>query len=103
MEGKENTWREQFVEDYTLVPDNTREAYEKVMGYARDADNFITLSDVLREEWEDYIEAVATREDLAGREVGALLIRQFLANPGSAPFDDIARHYLAKVSEEVTA
>lgn len=103
MEGKENTWREQFVEDYTLVTDNTREAYEKVMGYARDADNFITLSDVLREEWEDYIEAVATREDLAGREVGALMIRQMLLGTGSAPFDDIARHYLSEVSEEVTA
>lgn len=103
MEGNENTWREQFVEDYTLVTDNTHKAYEKVMGIVRESHSLVSLSDTLREEWEDYIEAVATREDLAGREVGALLIRQFLANPGSAPFDDIARHYLAKVSEGVSA
>lgn len=97
------TAREQFVDDYTLVVDNTREEFEKVMGFAHEAENFIALSDTLKEEFEDYIEALATREDLAGRELGALLIRQMLLNLGSDVWDDIARHYLAKVAEEVSA
>ena len=97
------TAREQFVNDYTLVVDNTREEFEKVMEFAREAGHFIALSDTLREEFEDYIEALATREDLAGRELGALLIRQLLVNQGSGVWDDIARHYLAKVAEEVSA
>lgn len=94
------TAKDQFIEDYILVMDNTREGFEEVMTYAREAESFITLSDTLREEFEDYIEAVATREDLAGRELGGLLIRQLLANQGSSVWDEIARHYLAKVQEE---
>lgn len=97
------TAREQFVNDYTLVVDNTREEFEKVMEFAREAGHFIALSDTLREEFENYIEAVATREDLAGRELGALLIRQLLLAQGSSVWDDIARHYLVKVAEEVNA
>lgn len=98
-----NTVREQFIEDYTLVVDNTREAFEKVMGYAHEAEHFIALSDKLREEFEGYIEQVATREEEAGREAGALLIRQLLQNQGVSVWDTIARHYLDKVAEEVSA
>lgn len=97
------TAREQFVNDYTLVVDNTREAFEEVMGYAHEAESMTALSDRLREEFEDYIEQVATREDLEDREVGGLLIRQLLLAQGSSVWDDIARHYLDKVAEEVNA
>lgn len=97
------TAREQFVNDYTLVVDNTREAFDEVMGYAHEAESMTALSDRLREEFEDYIEQVATREDLEDREVGGLLIRQLLVNQGSGVWDDIARHYLDKVAEEVSA
>lgn len=103
MENNENNWREQFVEDYTLVVDNDHFSYDEVMAHAREMRDVVDLSDILREQWEKYISGVAEREEEAGREAGALLIRQFLANPGSAPFDDIARHYLAQLSEGVSA
>lgn len=98
-----NTAREQFVSDYTLVVDNDYEAFTEVMGYAHEAESMTALSDRLREEFEGYIEQVATREEEAERELGALLIRQFLHNQGVSVWDDIARHYLAKVAEEVSA
>lgn len=98
-----NTVEEQFASDYTLVVDNTREAFEEVMGYAHEAESMPALSDKLREEFEGYIEQVATREEEEGREVGALLIRQLLQNQGVSVWDTIARHYLAKVAEEVSA
>ena len=93
------TAREQFVDDYTLVVDNTREAYEEVMELAHNSDRFTPLSDTLREQFEDYIAEVADREEKAGREVGALLIRQMLLNLGADVWGDIARHYLIKVEE----
>lgn len=98
-----NTVEEQFASDYTLVVDNTREAFEEVMGYAQEAESMTALSDRLREEFEGYIEQVATREEEEGREVGALLIRQLLQNQGVSVWDTIARHYLDKVAEEVSA
>lgn len=96
------TAREQFVNNYTLVVDNDREGFEEVMEYAREAESVSALSDRLREEFEDYIDAVATREDLAGRELGAMLIRELIQGQGSDVWDDIARHYLVKVQEEKT-
>lgn len=98
-----NTAGEQFIDDYTLVIDNDYQAYVEVMGYAHEAESMTALSDKLREEFEGYIEQVATREEEEGREVRALLIRQLLQNQGVSVWDSIARHYLAKVAEEVNA
>lgn len=96
------TAREQFVNSYTLVMDNDREGFEQVMESARKAESVSALSDTLREEWDDYIEALATHEDLVGRKLAASLVREIYLGWGSDVWDDIARHYLAKVEEEKT-
>lgn len=94
------TARENFVNCYTLVMDNDQDGFEKTMEFAREAGNVVSLSDTLREEWEDYIESLATREDIAKRSLGAQLVREIYLGWGSDVWDDIARHYLAKVEEE---
>lgn len=91
-----NTTTEQFVQDYTLVVDNDQDAYNEACFITRYSENLATASDRFREEFENYISEVADREEEAGREVGALLIRQMLIGQGSSAFDAIARHYMEK-------
>lgn len=84
---------EQFIEDYTLVVDNDQDAYNEARFIVRFSESIPEASDKMREQFENYISEVADREEEAGREVGALLIRQMLIGNGSAAFDRIARHY----------
>jgi 5,10-methenyltetrahydromethanopterin hydrogenase len=87
--------QDQFVEDYLLVVDNEREAYDEAMEIAKSGD-MVQVSEKMREQFETYITEVAEREREAGHEVGALLISQLLLNWGSDTFDRIARHFLDK-------
>ena len=97
------TAREQFVNDYTLVMDDDRHGFKQVMTWSYEAGSVAALSDTLREEFEDYVAGLVQREESAGRETGALLVSQLLQGWGSDVFDDIARHYLDKVAEGVSA
>ena len=95
MEPTENTIRQQFAQDYTLVTDNDQKAYKKALDIARKAKGSVpTASDKYREEFETYISEVVERERGRGNTTGADLISQMLIGYGSAPFDDIARHYI---------
>ena len=96
MEPTENTIRQQFVQDYTLVTDNDRTAYRamKVLLNQQGAHNVPWLSEKLRESFENSISEVVERERRRGNETTADLIAQMLIGYGSAPFDDIARHYI---------
>lgn len=87
--------QDQFVEDYLLVVDNEREAYDEAMEIASSGD-MVQVSEIMRDKWETYISEVAERERTAGNEVGALLISQLLLNWGSDTFDRIARHFIDK-------
>jgi len=94
----------QFVSDYTLVIDNTEQAYREVMDKEEtNAKNVSGLSDVLRNEFETYISEVAERENELGHEAGALLISQLLNGWGSWTFDQIAKHYIGLKTEETGA
>ena len=95
MEPTENTIRQQFAQDYTLVVDNDQKAHKKALDIARKAKGSVpTASDKYREEFETYISEVVERERGRGNTTGADLISQMLIGYGSAPFDDIARHYI---------
>lgn len=87
--------QDQFVEDFLLVTDNEREAYDEAMEIAKSGD-MVLISGKMQEQFEGYISEVAQREREAGHEVGALLISQLLLNWGSDTFDRIARHYMDK-------
>ena len=87
--------KEQFVEDYLLVIDNDRYAYDETMELvAKHEGSISAISDQLREEFEEYILQVAEREREAGRQVGGDLIAQLLLGWGDSTFDKIARHFV---------
>lgn len=87
--------REQFVEDYLLVVDNDRDAYNEIMELVTKHEGKVSaISDQLREEFEEYISQVAEREREAGRQVGGDLIAQLLLGWGDSTFDKIARHFV---------
>jgi hypothetical protein len=91
---------DQFVHDYTLVIDNDFTAWREVMDIVRGSNrDLVTVSEKLREQFEQYIAEVADREEQEGNQVGALLIQQMLLNWGSDAFDAIARHYIGKDGE----
>ncbi len=93
---QEPTARGQFVEDYTLITDNDRTAYESMQALMNQngAHNVAWLSEYLREAFENRISEVVERERQRGNGYTADLIAQMLIGYGSAPFDDIARHYI---------
>jgi len=96
MEATAPTARGQFVQDYTLVTDNDRTAYESMQALMnqKGAHNVAWLSENLREAFENRISEVVERERRRGNQYTADLIAQMLIGYGSAPFDDIARHYI---------
>jgi hypothetical protein len=94
------TAKEQFVLDFTLVIDNTQDAYTEAIDTVKalGTGNKFAIADALRGQFEDYIEAVANRENELGNTTGALLISQLLIGYNSA-FEDIAQHYIETVKE----
>jgi hypothetical protein len=100
MEPSENTPRQQFVEDYTLVTDNNFKAYTSIHNLMNQKGVTTPwLSDFLRDSFENRIGEVITRERKSGNEYTADLIAQLLIGWGSSVFDDIARHYIAQADE----
>jgi hypothetical protein len=93
---QEPTARGQFVEDYTLITDNNRTAYEAIQALMNQqgAHNVSWLSDYLKEAFENRISEVVERERKRGNEYTAELISQMLIGWGSSTFDHIARHYI---------
>jgi hypothetical protein len=98
MDTRTPTAREQFVEDYTLVIDNTATAYFFHLAAARKM-YVADLADKLREDFEISISLAIDLTRKAGHETVADLISQMLIGYGSAPFDDIARHYKEMAGE----
>ena len=96
MDTTAPTARAQFVQDYTLITDNDRPAYNAMQTLLNQqgAHNVPWLSEKLRESFENSISEVVERERRRGNEYTADLIGQMLIGYGSAPFDDIARHYI---------
>lgn len=94
------TAKDQFFNDYTLVINNDFTAWREVMDIVRSSNrDLVTVSEKLREQFEQYVGEVADREEREGNQVGALLIQQLLLNWGSDTFDAIARHYIGKDEE----
>jgi hypothetical protein len=94
-----NTAREQFVDDYTMVMDNNFTHYRLAMQMVEENQNSISkISDTLREQYENAISQVIERERKIN-EVTADLLAEILLGWGSAPFDDIAKHYIGLKTE----
>ena len=94
-----NTAREQFVNDYTMVMDNNFMAYRLAMQMVDEKEkNISQISDTLREQYENAISRVIERERKIN-ESTADLLAELLLGWGSAPFDDIAKHYIGLKTE----
>jgi len=85
---------DQFATEWLLVAENDRDSYEQLRESAREADNIVALSDVLREEWENLAEQVTELVRDRISETASLFIAQMLQGQGSLPFDIIARQTL---------
>lgn len=84
---------EQFVEDFTLVTDNDFNAYSEARELARENESISDLALAFADQFENYVQEVAEREDELGNEYGALLLRQLLLGWGADAFYRIAHHY----------
>ena len=88
-----NTAGEQFVQDYLLVMDNDEDAWRGLLDTARQSDDINEFVQVLRTEWDEFVDQVA---GLADREWGdtspaALLVRQIMGGWGDTEFFAIAK------------
>ena len=98
---EENTYNEQFADDYLLVAMNDKPTYDRLLDQAKGR-SMPELSDIIREEWEDMADRVIRIAERQVSPTASLFLAQALLGLGSRPFDLIARYVLAK-SEEVGA
>lgn len=80
-----------FATEWLMVAENDRESYEQLQENAKESENVVALSDVLREDWERLAEQVTelTAEHISPS--ASLFISQILQGWGSLPFDIIAK------------
>lgn len=95
-----------FADEWLLVTDNVRTTSERLYKRAQSVINSgdvtptVTLSDQLRDEWE---ELIAQATDAVIKQMGAtagLYVAQMLQGWGTYPFDIIARIAIQRVKEE---
>ena len=88
---------EQFINDYTIVIDNDREAFTEVMDIVREesekdfSTGYVALR--LQNQFEALIADVAFATEQTYGEASGLLIRQMLSGWGTDTWYKIASHY----------
>lgn len=80
-----------FATEWLMVAENDRESYEQLQENARESENIVALSEVLREDWERLAEQVTDLVNEQISETAGLFISQILQGWGSLPFDIIAK------------
>lgn len=99
------TAKEQFVNDYTIVIDNDREAYEEVMEIVREESSkeYSTgyVAQRLESQFEKLVDDIAYNAGETYGEASGLLIRQMLSGWGSDTWYTIASHYEKMFEESV--
>ena len=91
------TYAEQFANDWLLVAENDFNSYRELL--EMDGDNVATISEQLREEWEQLAEQVSELVEENISPIAGLFIAQMLQGQGSQPFDLIARRVLEMKKE----
>jgi hypothetical protein len=82
----------QFVEDFLLVSENTLEAYTEYTALVK-SKGVLKASEMIQEQFENWISQLADQEEERGNEYGSLLIRQLLIGWGSDSFYKIAKRF----------
>ncbi len=86
--------QEQFVEDFLLVSENDRDIYTEYTSLI-EREGVLRASEVIQEQFENWISQLADQEEERGNEYGSLLIRQLLIGWGSDSFYKIAKRFEA--------
>ena len=88
----QTTCAEQFANDWLLVAENDYDTHHSLL--EQEGNEVATISDNLREEWEQLAEQVVelVKENISP--IAGLFIAQMLQGQGSTPFDIIARRVL---------
>ena len=88
----QTTYAEQFANDWLLVAENDYDTYRSLL--EQEGNEIATISDNLREEWEQLAEQVVELVEENISPTAGLFIAQMLQGQGSTPFDIIARRVL---------
>lgn len=94
------SYADQFANDWLLVAENDYNSYKDLL--EMEGDSVATISDQLRENWENLTADVVELVEENISPIAGLFIAQMLQNTGSAPFDIIARRVL-EMKEEANA
>lgn len=86
--------QEQFVEDFLLVSENDRDIYTEYTSLI-EREGVLKASEIIQEQFENWISQLANQEEERGNEYGSLLIRQLLIGWGSDSFYKIAKRFEA--------
>lgn len=100
MQETQISYADQFANDWLLVAENDYDTYRSLI--EQEGDNIATISDNLREEWEQLTEQVVELVEENISPIAGLFIAQMLQGQGSQPFDIIARRVL-EMKEEANA
>ena len=91
---------EQFANDWLLVIENDRDSWNQLVDDVKELDcDLIATTAYLREEWDVLIDQMATAVESKVSEIGALLLRQMLANVGDYPHRIIANQVISTIKE----
>jgi hypothetical protein len=82
----------QFVEDFLLVSENTLEIYTQYTALVK-SKGVLKASEIIQEQFENWISQLADQEEERGNEYGSLLIKQLLIGWGSDSFYKIAKRF----------
>jgi hypothetical protein len=82
----------QFVEDFLLVSENTLETYTEYTALVK-SKGVLKASEIIQEQFENWISQLADQEEERGNEYGSLLLRQLLIGWGSDSYYKIAKHF----------
>lgn len=88
----EATHAEQFANDWLLVAENDQDTYLSLL--EQEGDTMSSISDNLREEWEQLAEQVSELVEENISPIAGQFIAQMLQGQGARPFDIIARRVL---------
>jgi hypothetical protein len=84
--------RDQFVSDFLLVVENDQAKYNEYKALVRD-EGLVRAGERIQNDFEGWIDSLATIELISKNEVGSLLLRQLLTGWGYDAFYKIAERF----------
>lgn len=82
----------QFIEDFLLVSENILETYTEYTALVK-SKGVLKASEIIQEQFENWVSQLADQEEERGNEYGSLLIKQLLIGWGSDSYYKIAKRF----------